>query len=489
MADAANYEEWTEAALEHDQASGAARWKLMDQSSRFDFVSIRTRLDHLRHLRAQHDDRGLLFALNEGIHGNMGGMGTGLLYAKAKFGTKRVIADYVEEIALALEHLASSKVDTVSFEEKLDFFHRANHCFGRSALMLSGSGSLVYFHVGVVKALHERGLLPDIISGSSGGALVGSVACASTDEELNEWFDPSRHLGKARPETLLGALLSHVRPQRMRTEDVWEILERFLPDYTFQEAFERTGRHMNVSVAPAESLQKHRLLNADTSPNVFMREAVLASAAFPGFFDPVVLMARDDKGERQAYHGSRKWVDGSLRDDLPAKRLARLYGVNHYIVSQANPYIIPFIDEKKTEMGTYGLLKRGLISSARTWVNTGVAVMEGPLSKMPEIKRMSNTLLAVINQTYVGDINITPSQKLHNPLKSLAWRTYDEIAELVEQGERATWPQLERIRIQTRISRVLDSILRRYEDLHIELHNKPRQKRKSTPASRRVKAT
>ena len=33
------------------------------------------RLDRLRSMRAKHDYQGLLFNLNEGIHGNMGGMG------------------------------------------------------------------------------------------------------------------------------------------------------------------------------------------------------------------------------------------------------------------------------------------------------------------------------------------------------------------------------------------------------------------------------
>ena len=48
---------------------------LRDQTDLYDYLTIRTRIDKLRSLRANHDDHGLLFALNEGIHGNMGGMG------------------------------------------------------------------------------------------------------------------------------------------------------------------------------------------------------------------------------------------------------------------------------------------------------------------------------------------------------------------------------------------------------------------------------
>jgi TAG lipase/steryl ester hydrolase/phospholipase A2/LPA acyltransferase len=42
-------------------------------------------------------------------------------------------------------------------------------------------------------------------------------------------------------------------------------------------------------VAPAEKHQNGRLLNAITSPNVFVREAVLASCAVPGIYEPVAL--------------------------------------------------------------------------------------------------------------------------------------------------------------------------------------------------------
>jgi len=44
---------------------------------------------------------------------------------------------------------------------------------------------------------------------------------------------------------------------------------------------------------------------------------------------------------------------------------------------------------------------------------------------------------------------------------------------LLDEGERATWPQIERIRIQTRISRTLDPILKSFEELHLERYGKP----------------
>lgn len=468
METATCYEDWKQAAMERDKESGTDKWQATDESKHFDFASIRIRLDHLQKIRANGDNGALLFTLNEGIHGNLGGMGSSALYGKTTFGTKDLIREYVEEIAESVEHIANPEVDDISFEDKLDFFRRASHCFGRSALMMSGSGTLLFFHLGVVKALWEQRLLPDIISGSSGGAFVGAVMCASSDDELGDFFDPGQMPGKENPAGLLSAITSFVSPERVTAEEVWSMLETFLPDFTFQEAAERTGRHMNVSVAPAEALQRSRLLNADTSPNVYMREAVMASTAFPGFFPPVTLMAKNDAGERQEYHGARRWVDGSLSEDLPAKRLARLYGVNHFIVSQTNPMVIPFINDRERKPDAWSTLKHAVFSSAKTWVNAGATVLNKPLSAVPDVKHFTNSLLSVMNQSYVGDITILPLTKLHNPFRALSWRTHEEIEELMDEGERATWPQVERIRIQTLISRALDPILRDYEEQHLE---------------------
>ena len=165
---ASSYEEWREAAIAHDKASGVDSWVDSDESKHFDFASIRRRLGRLRRLRKADDYAGILFALNEGIHGNIDGMGRRALYGKAKFGTKRLIMEYVDEVVDALDLLASDAAAGIPIEERLDFFRRAQHCYGHTAFMMSGAGSLLFFHVGAAKAMWLEGVLPDILSGASG---------------------------------------------------------------------------------------------------------------------------------------------------------------------------------------------------------------------------------------------------------------------------------------------------------------------------------
>jgi TAG lipase/steryl ester hydrolase/phospholipase A2/LPA acyltransferase len=479
MDQAENYEEWREAALASDAASGADRWRMRDQSTQFDNVSIRIRLDRLRAMRARHDYRGLLFTLNEGIHGNMGGMGKSTLYERAAVGTKQLIHDYVEEIVDALKLLADPKIDEISFDDKLEFFRRAHHCFGRSALMMSGSGTLLYFHVGVVKALWQQGMLPDILAGSSGGSIVASLLSTHNDYELRNIFDPEFLLNEVEQETSLIRSLGGLRPRMLQVEEVQAMIQRLIPDMTFQEAYEHSGRNLNVSVAPAETHQTSRLLNATTSPNVLIHKSIMASAAVPGVFPPVTLEARDKWGDRQPYLPSRKWVDGSVSDDLPTKRLARLYGVNHYIVSQANPAVLPFVTDGRRQGGTLAILTNASRRTAREWLNAGAAIMHRPLSREGGLSRVANIVLSMVNQDYIGDVNILPRNRLYNPLKLLAHLSPEDIMKLISSGERSTWRKMEMIRVQTHISRTLDTILKDFESEQLRSN-------KQTPARRKA---
>ncbi|MFK8042759.1 DUF3336 domain-containing protein [Congregibacter sp.] len=451
LSQAATYEEWMSAAQDYDRSKGLDRWRQKDSTRQYDNVSIRIRLDALQSLKARHDIRGLLYTLNEGIHGNMGGMGRAGLYGHALSGTKALIENYIEEIVDTLEMLHEDTSGEISDEEKLDFFRRASHCFGRSAFMMSGSGSLLFFHVGVIRALAEAKLLPTVLSGSSGGAIVGSIVSTHTDEELLELLQPEyfmQYLPKAGD-----------KPHASRLAELEASVQQFIPDITFQQAFQKTGRAINVSVAPAETHQTSRLLNSITSPSVLIRSAVMASASVPGIFPPVTLEALDSHGERKHYLASRKWVDGSVSDDLPAKRLARLYGVNHFVVSQTNPHVLPFVTDGHRKQSARGIITEAGRRSAREWFNAVTLLAERLDRKGGVISQRASLMRSIINQDYVGDINILPDYKFQNPLKLLTFPGEKKLRQLIASGERCTWPKLEMIRLQTRISRKLDTIL------------------------------
>lgn len=460
MANATTYEEWKAAAIAYDERNGLARWKEYEKSSRYDYAAIRRRLEQMEVFRQANDNHGLLFTLHEGIHGNLGGMGRASLYQKAKFGTKQLVVEYVDEVSSALEHLSQPDVKGVTDQEKQEFFQRAALCFGRSALMLSGSGTFLFFHVGVLKALWQEGLLPEVISGASGGAFVAGVMGTRSPDQLGEIFTPEFISLEADLKSILNKFLPLQKNTDVSRHDLEEIVEKLIPDLTFEEAYNLSGLQINISITPAETHQKSRLLNAITSPNVLIREAVMASCCLPGVFSPVTLAAKNVRGEKVPYLPTRRWVDGSLSDDLPMKRLSRLYGVNHFIVSQTNPIILPFLSNEKSSTGVLSTLSQTGLNTLKDWGLAAGHLLQKPLNSESYLSKLLTGYISVVSQTYTGDINIKPSNRFLNPVKVVAARSNTEILDLIKEGEKATWPHIERIRIQTQVSRRLWNIVK-----------------------------
>lgn len=489
LEEAQSYDEWRQIAAQIDQHTGAAKWQQQDSTRLYDYKQIRHRLDILQRHRTKGDNHALLYTLNEGIHGNMGGMGKSALYEPALLGTKQLIMEYVEVVAEALQHIAGLSNRVISREEKLDFFHRASHCYGRSALMLSGGGALGHFHIGVVKALLEQDVLPNVISGASAGSLVAAVVGTHTDQQLLDLQHHDAMAVEARQEAKWLNKLLFGTASQIEVGDLEAIVERVVPDMTFQEAYELTGRSINISIAPADLHQTSRLLNAIASPNVYIRKAVMASCAVPGVYPPVKLEARNVHGKRQDYLPTRRWLDGSVSDDLPAKRLSRLYGVNHYIGSLINPLILLSPSGATNPSRLPPLARRFLQTAANSVASSGSRVSNTYTRNWPRFNLLVNMLSSVLNQKYSADISVYADFRSFDLRKILSHLSEDELLTLERQGELAAWRVMEHIRISSTISRTLDDILEAYgedELRHAALKRKKQREKLGKRNDKRV---
>ncbi|MDX1736466.1 MAG: DUF3336 domain-containing protein, partial [Halioglobus sp.] len=95
---------------------------------------------------------------------------------------------------------------------------------------------------------------------------------------------------------------------------------------------------------------------------------------------------------------------------------------------------------------------------------------------------------ALLDQEYSGDINIVPSFGFYNPAKLLSHLDEDDLVELMEAGERSTFPRVEAIRTCTKISRTMEEILRRFESGDLrppeDSYHRPRASRRRPPPTR-----
>ncbi|KAI0242634.1 triacylglycerol lipase, partial [Massospora cicadina] len=124
----------------------------------------------------------------------------------------------------------------------------------------------------------------------------------------------------------------------------------FEQDLLPKEAYKRTNRVLNITVSPTRKNEVPQLLNYLTAPNApkLIRSAACASAAILGLYDSVDLLIKDESGEVVPWNSSAiRWANGQTSEiDSPLNRLSELFNVNHFIVSQANPYIIPFMSKE-----------------------------------------------------------------------------------------------------------------------------------------------
>ncbi len=450
MEEATTFEEWCEAAAEHDALSGAEAWRAEDESSHYDAASLRESIAALRTARESGDGLHLAALLTEDLYRHLNDLATPDLYERAYCGTKHLAERYLAESERSLRWLAAWDAPQLTPSDKRKRFERAHQVFGRTALLLSGGATWGFHHLGVVKALLARNLLPHIISGSSTGAMVAAGVCARNDEELRGLFDdPSQmRLDGLVP---LGAARSLQTGAWLDPEKLYEVLLHNCGEWTFAEAFARSGRALNISVSPTRHRQKPRLLTHLTAPDVLIARAAVASSAMPGLFPPVVLHKRDHDGQIVDYIPSERWVDGSLYGDLPKQRLSRLHNVNHFIVSQTNPFVLPLMQHGQ---------KRGLRAAAAGVVSATVRGQGGYAADLARragprgpVGKLAEQAYAFVNQEFQGDIDIHPRLTWDSYKKVVSNPTYEELDRFILQGERAVWPQIAKIRNQTRIGR------------------------------------
>tara|TARA_R110000868_G_scaffold410962_1_gene701102 strand:+ start:5197 stop:5982 length:786 start_codon:yes stop_codon:yes gene_type:complete len=191
-------------------------------------------------------------------------------------------------------------------------------------LVLSGGGVKGVAHVGVIEALLERDIFPDIISGASAGAIVGALYANGVI--------PLNMLGFFKETPLLK--YSHLtinKPGLFDTDKYLVFFEKYFPINSF-EALEKK------LYVVATNLEKGEPVYFDKGELI---KPILASAALPPVFSPVSI-------DGQLY------ADGGIMNNFPVDPLI-----------DSTQYIIGSYTTSLREVGK-GELKNSLQLSQRT---------------------------------------------------------------------------------------------------------------------------
>ncbi|KAK2040217.1 patatin-like phospholipase [Colletotrichum somersetense] len=484
MKNAQTRKQWQDAAEELDILEENDMWKLDPYTGDYNAALIEARLKELDDARINCDTRAMMHLVRTALSRDLGGMENVDLYRHSYVGTKSLIERYVDSAMQTIDALVERSQfalpEGMGQRDILESVLYARQSFGRSALLLSGGGTLGMSHIGVLKALFEVKLLPRIISGASAGSIVSAVICTRTDEEIPRLVKefPYGDLAVFDAEENPDGVFDHMR--RLLTEGSWSdikhltrVMRGLVGDLTFQEAYNRTRRVLNICVSTESMYELPRLLNYITAPNVMIWSAVAASCSVPLVFSAAPLLVKNpDTGEHMPWNPTpQRWIDGSVDNDLPMTRLAEMFNVNHFIVSQVNPHVVPFLarddqldpDDTAAHRSSLSYSKQDL-----DWVYTLTTLAKEEalhrlhfLAEIGFFPNLVTKLRSILSQKYSGDINILPEVNVHDIPKILSNPSPDFMLRACLMGERATWPKLSRIRDRCAIELALDRAVHR----------------------------
>ena len=201
----------------------------------------------------------------------------------------------------------------------------------RIGLALGGGAARGFAHIGVIQALEESGLAPDLVVGTSAGSLVAALYAAgrsgaelavladSMDETaFADWAYPGRGLLRG------------------------EALARYVRDKTGHKPIEQMKIPLGIAATDLDSGEGVLFQRGDTGT------AVRASSAVPAVFQPVRI-------------GTHEYVDGGLSAPVPVHH-ARAMGAEFVIAVDisAVPEGNPTGDAARMLLQTFAIMGKSL---------------------------------------------------------------------------------------------------------------------------------
>jgi NTE family protein len=186
---------------------------------------------------------------------------------------------------------------------------------GGTAFVMAGGASLGAIEAGMLRALYERGIVPDFIVGTSAGALNSAFIAsrpqtpATADALADAWRGLRR--GEVFPLNPLTGLLGFIgsRDHLVPASGLRRLIARYLE----VERLEEMSVPLHVVAVDVSTGEERRLSNGPAL------DAVLASAAIPAVFPPVTWEGRE-------------LMDGGVANNTPISHAIELGAREVYVL-------------------------------------------------------------------------------------------------------------------------------------------------------------
>lgn len=356
---------------------------------------------------------------------------------------------------------------------KVESISDLSRAYGHTALILNSSAAFGMYHLGIIKVLYENQVLPRVIFGRSSGAIAAAFLCTSDNVEKalldTDKIDTSAF---SKRESIKGPGFWR-RIKRLFSEgqlmDV-SVLQQFVSDnigdITFEEAYQKTGRVLNIFVSRKLPQQNYReagwLLNYLTAPNITIASAAVASCATTFVYGEVPLLQKNKRSGTtvECMPSSLQWTAEGGSDaavfhvNRAISRIRHLFNVNFFIVADASFMSLPFLSFKGSK---HFLGKAGHFITEELW--RFCSFFSRHVLRSPRYA----TLFDALNENPEGDVLLFPVTTFGEMVESLTNPSRGLIQKCRLKGEKVMWPRLEEVKANMLIEVALHDAL-------VELH-------------------
>ena len=265
-------------------------------------------------------------------------------------------------------------------------------------LVLAGGGARGLAHLGVYRALRERGIEIDVVGGTSIGAVMAGLV--ATDQPVAALVDTARRAFAINPTgdfnwLPLMSLISGRRLRRTVTQAVQALTGHQAQVEDLWKTFYCVAT--NYSQAREQVLRRGPLL-----------QAILASVAIPGALPPVI-------------HDGDLLCDGGTFNNFPVDVMRRCWGVGRVIgvdLSFAKPHRVEHDDMP----GTWALLRDRLRPRAQRRY------------RLPSLAVYLMNVTALYSTSRSREVRKLTDVYLNPPLNRVGMLQWDRFDEIVQQG-------------------------------------------------------
>lgn len=290
----------------------------------------------------------------------------------------------------------------------------------RVGLALGGGAARGWSHIGVIKALAAEAVVPDIVCGTSIGALVGAAHIAGNLEQLEQWVLSLTPLKAARFYEIKPSLKGFINSQRLR---------RTLSRYVADDALAIESCSSRFAAVATNLVTGHEVWLSEGP----VQDAVWASMSLPGLFPAV-------------RHQGRWLADGGLVNPVPVS-VCRALGADIVIAVNLNGELVGkhFHEQKSTaresdEASDLAGKVSSLMSEYTASLFGGDEREEAPPGLFDAVAgAIDITQIRITHSRLAGD----PPDVLLNPrVVHLGLLEFSRAEEAIREGERCVQHQL-----------------------------------------------